>query len=138
MKKIVLFLLLMMSVTTTHGTTLDAVETNDSLEIISSDSTKATTVRKHPWLAGLEIVGFNAALVGVNLIINKDQTWSKITMNTIKHNISHGYWIWDHEDLGMNAFRHPVHGALFYLIARANGMSFIVHIRWHLDVGDIL
>lgn len=123
MKNLVLFLLLMMSATTTHATTLDAVESTDSLAVTAADTTKTTTVRKHPWLAGLEIVGFNVALVGINRIINKDESWSHVTMEDIKHNITHKYWAWDQEDLGMNAFRHPVHGAVFYLIARANGMS---------------
>ena len=124
MKKIVLFLLLMMAATTSHATTLlDAVETTDSLMITASDSTKAATVRKHPWLAGLEIVGFNAALVGFNYVNSKDQAWSQVTMNTIKHNITHKYWGWDQDEFDVNAFRHPVHGAVFYLIARANGMS---------------
>ena len=80
-------------------------------------------VKKHPWLAGMEIVGFNAALVGYNRIANKDEAWSHVTMRQIKHNLTHRYWTWDQDDNGVNAFRHPVHGSLFYLIARANGMS---------------
>ena len=123
MKKIVLFLLLMMSATTIHATTLDTVETSDSLSIMNSDSTKTATVKKHPWLAGLEIVGFNVALVGFNRVYHKGETWSHITMEQIKHNITHRYWAWDQDDNEMNAFRHPLHGSLFYLIARANGMS---------------
>ena len=123
MKKIVLFLLLMMSATTTYAEMLDAAESNDSLVITASDSTKATIVRKHPWLAGLEIVGFNVAMVGFNRVYNKDKAWSHITMEQIKQNITHGYWVWDNDDVDMNTFRHPLHGSLFYLIARANGMS---------------
>ena len=123
MKKIVILLLLMMSVATNHAIILDAVEANDSLTIINSDSTKATTAKKHPWLAGMEIVGFNIALVGLNSVFYKDDAWSHVTMNTIKHNITHRYWWWDQDGIEINAFRHPVHGSLFYLIARANGMS---------------
>ena len=123
MKKIVLFLLLVMSVTDTYATTLDGMAPNDSLVVATDDSTKTTTVRKHLWLAGMEVVGFNAALVGVNLILNRSENWSHISMNTIEHNITHKYWAWDQDDLGVNAFRHPVHGSIFYLIARANGMS---------------
>ena len=122
MKNLVLFLLLMMSATTTRATTLDAVESTDSLAVTAADTTK-TTVRKHPWLAGLEIVGFNIALVGFNSVFYKDDAWSHVTMNTIKHNITHRYWWWDQDGIEINAFRHPVHGSLFYLIARANGMS---------------
>lgn len=123
MKYLIIILLLMMSATTTRATTLDAMESKDSLVVTAADTTKTATVRKHPWLAGLEIVGFNAALVGFNRIYYKDESWSHVTMNTIKHNITHKYWAWDQEDIGMNAFRHPVHGSLFYLIARANGMT---------------
>ena len=115
--------MLMMSAPATYATTLDAVETNDLLAIIDSDSIKTTTVKKHPWLAGLEIVGFNAALVGFNRIFKKDEAWSHVTMGDIKHNITHRYWVWDNDDFEMNALRHPVHGSLFYLIARANGMN---------------
>ena len=123
MKNLVLFLLQVMLVTTTYATTLDAVESNDSLEIIASDSTKTTTVRKHPWLAGMEIVGFNVALVGYNRIFNKDEAFSHVNMKDIKHNITHKYWSWDQDHIETNTFRHPVHGTVFYLIARANGMS---------------
>ena len=123
MKKIVLFLLLMMTVTTTHSTTMDAVESNDSLSIIASDSTKTATVRKHPWLAGMEIVGFNVALVGYNRVFYKEDAWSHVSMEQVKHNITHKYWVWDKDNFEINTFRHPVHGSLFYLIARANGMS---------------
>ena len=123
MKKIVLFLLLMMSAMSTHATAFDSVEPKDSLVVTITDTTKTTSVRKHPWLAGFEIVGFNVALVGFNRLYHKDETWSHITMEQIKHNITHRYWIWDHEGLGVNGFRHPVHGSLYYLTARANGMS---------------
>ena len=125
MKNLVLFLLLMMSATTTRATTLDAVESTDSLAVTAADTTKTATVRKHPWLAGLEIVGFNVALVGFNRVYYKDELWSHVTMSTIKHNVTHGYWAWDPDDIDANALRHPVHGALYYLVARANGMSAI-------------
>jgi hypothetical protein len=88
-----------------------------------ADSTMSARPRKHPWLAAGEIVGFNVAMVGYNRIFNKDEAWSHVTMNSIKHNITHRYWFWDFDGVEMNTFRHPIHGSLFYLIARANGMS---------------
>ena len=94
----------------------------DSTAVIPADTT-AVVRKKHPWLAGMEIVGFNAALVGFNSVFYKDDGWSHVTMENIGHNITHRYWIWDHEGLGVNGFRHPVHGSLYYLTARANGMS---------------
>lgn len=94
----------------------------DKLVTIQTDTTR-TTPRKHPWLAGMEIVGLNAALVVYNRIEDKNEDWSHVNWDQISHNITHRYWAWDQDDLGVNAFRHPVHGSLFYLIARANGMS---------------
>ena len=95
---------------------------DDSLAVTPADTT-AVVRKKHPWLAAAEIVGFNVALVGFNSVFYKDDDWSHVTMEHIKHNITHRYWIWDHENLGVNGFRHPVHGSLYYLTARANGMS---------------
>ena len=95
----------------------------DSTAVIPADTTTVAKTKKHPWLAGMEIVGFNVALIGFNRLFYKDDDWSHITMEDIKHNITHKYWVWDQDDVGMNAFRHPAHGSLFYLIARANGMS---------------
>lgn len=113
----------MMSASTTHATTQDALASNDSLTVTTADTTMTASVRKHPWLVGMEIVGLNTALIGFNRIYYKDDAWSHLTMKDIKHNATHGYWVWDQDDIGMNAFRHPMHGALFYLIARANGMN---------------
>jgi hypothetical protein len=95
---------------------------DDSLAVTPADTT-AVVRKKHPWLAAAEIVGFNVALVGFNSVFYKDDDWSHVTMEHIKHNITHRYWVWDHEGLGMNGFRHPVHGSLYYLTARANWMS---------------
>ena len=103
----------MMSAMSTHATAFDSVEPKDSLVVTITDTTKTTSVRKHPWLAGIEIVGFNAALVGFNSVFYKDDDWRHVTMKNIGHNITHRYWIWDHEGLGVNGFRHPVHGSLY-------------------------
>ena len=122
-KKLVFFLLLITVATTVRANTLDAELSNDSLAVTTADTTKTTAAKKHPWLAGLEIVGFNVAMMGYNRVFNKELAWSHVTMNTIKHNITHKYWYWDQDNLEMNTFRHPMHGAVFYLIARANGMN---------------
>ena len=81
----------------------------DSIAATPADTT-AVARKKHPWLAGMEIVGFNVALIGFNRLFYKDDDWSHITMEDIKHNITHKYWVWDQDDVGMNAFRHPAHG----------------------------
>ena len=70
----------------------------DSIAATPADTT-AVARKKHPWLAGMEIVGFNVALVGFNSVFYKDDDWSQVTMENIGHNISHRYWIWDHEGL---------------------------------------
>lgn len=124
MKFLIIISLLMVTALPSVYATIDVSdELKDSLIVTQADTTRATA-KKHPWLAGLEIVGFNTAMVGFNRIFNKDEPWSYVTINTIKHNITHKYWAWDQDDLGMNAFRHPVHGMLYYLVSRANGMSF--------------
>ena len=120
MRRIVFLLLLMASSLAVNARTSDVVLT-DSLSEAPDDTT--VTIRKHPWLAGLEIVGFNAGLVGFNRIFNKDMPFSHVTMRDIKRNISQRYWFWDWDGLEVNAFRHPVHGSLYYLMARANGMT---------------
>lgn len=48
-----------------------------------------------------------------------------MTLKSIGENLTHSYWSWDQDDLGVNALRHPIHGSLFYLIARANNMSIV-------------
>lgn len=93
----------------------------DSMEWASADTTETT--RKHPWLAGMEIAGFNATLVGFNRIFKKDESFSHVTMRDIRRNITHRHWFWDMDGIEVNGFRHPIHGSLFYLMARANGMS---------------
>ena len=94
---------------------------SDSLSTPTPDTT--AVCKKHPWLAGLEIIGFNVALVGLDRLLFKDRVWIQINMEQIKQNLTHSYWCWDQDDLGVNALRHPIHGSLFYLIARANNMS---------------
>lgn len=123
MKKLVLFLLLMVSTSLSHAATPDTIASMDSVKVISTDTTNTVKSRKHPWLAGLEIVGFNVALVGFNSVVFKNEVFSHVSMETIKRNITHKYWVWDKDHVETNAWRHPVHGSLFYLIARANGMS---------------
>ena len=116
------FILLQMAYTPVYAAADEASTQQDSVSATPADTTTVAR-KKHPWLAGMEIVGFNVGMVGYNLIFNKDLTWSHISMNTIGHNITHKYWSWDHDSHEMNAFRHPIHGSLYYLIARANGMS---------------
>ena len=118
LKLLLCVLLLALSV---NATTVVGV--NDSLAVVPVDSTKVT--RKHPWLAGLEVVGLNSALFGIDKIIFSDINWTKVTLKSIKRNLSQSYWFWDYDGLEVNAFRHPVHGSIFYLIGRANGMNML-------------
>lgn len=99
-----------------------AVVNNDSLSVALVDSAKVN--HKHPWAAGFEIVGFNGVLLGLdNLIYGNRDYWTEVSIKDIKRNLTHGYWRWDDDGLDVNAFRHPVHGSIYYLIARANGMN---------------
>ena len=116
------FILLQIVSAPVYATTEDGSAQQDSMAVPPADTT-AVARKKHPWLAGMEIVGFNAAMVGVNLIINKEDEWSHINMKSISTNITHRYWHWDRDDHEMNCIRHPIHGSMYYLIARANGMS---------------
>ena len=118
LKLLLCVLLLALSV---NATTVVGV--NDSLAVSPVDSTKVT--RKHPWLAGVEVVGLNLIVYEYNRIFNSSYGWSHVTLENIKHNITQGYWFWDADALEVNAFRHPVHGSIFYLIARANGMNML-------------
>lgn len=113
---LVLFIPMMLKAAVPTGS---AVE--DSLTTPTPDTTAAS--KKHPWLAGLEIAGLNGVLLGVDRIIYSDRDWTHVTLKSIGENLTHSYWCWDQDDLGVNAFRHPVHGTIFYLIARANNMN---------------
>lgn len=107
MKYFLLFLLLFSSCLQTSA------EVPDSL----------VNTHKHPWRAAGEIVLLNGAVVGYNILLRSNEIFSKITMNDIKRNVTHGYWWWDSDYIHTNTFEHPVHGAIYYNIARLNGMS---------------
>lgn len=115
LKLLLCVLLLALSVNAT------TVVNGDSLSEAPIDSTKVT--RKHPWLAGLEVVGFNVGLLGFNKYFRGNPPWTHVTLNSIKHNITQSYWSWDGDTMDDNTFRHPVHGSILYMIARANGMN---------------
>jgi hypothetical protein len=90
-----------------------------------ADSTMSTKPRKHPWLAAGEIVVFNGGLVVYNAIRNSAEDFSHITMKDIRRNVTHGYWWWDCDGFRVNTIEHPIHGVIYYNIARLNGMSVV-------------
>lgn len=117
LKLLLCVLLLALSVNAT------TVVNGDSLSVAPIDSTKVS--RKHPWLAGLEVVGLNLAVFGYDKIFHSDLEWTHVSFKDIKRNFTHSYWFWDYDGLDINAFKHPVHGSIFYLIGRANGMNML-------------
>lgn len=71
----------------------------------------------------LEITAINAALVAHNRILRSDDAFSHITFSDIRRNLTHRHWWWDEDYFHTNTIEHPLHGALFYATARANGLS---------------
>ena len=75
--------------------------------------------------SSLEITAINAALVAHNRLLRSDDAFSHITFSDIRRNLTHRHWWWDQDYFHTNTIEHPLHGALFYTTARANGP--IVH-----------
>ncbi len=51
-------------------------------------------------------------------------SWTNISFRSISNNIKTGL-TWDYDDFGTNHFGHAYHGAMYYSIARSQGMSFL-------------
>lgn len=73
--------------------------------------------------SALEITAINAALVAHNRLLRSDDAFSHITFSDIRRNLTHRHWWWDQDYFHTNTIEHPLHGALFYTTARANGLS---------------
>lgn len=52
-----------------------------------------------------------------------DSDFSKISPNTMWHNIRHGF-VWDNDKFSTNLFAHPYHGSLYFNTARSQGYGF--------------
>ena len=121
--KLILCLLLATLSQQAAGVTFKQINYSADSLLEKGNSTKIT--RKHPWLAGLEVVGFNIGLNYFNKFFRGNPEWTHVTLNSIKRNVTQSYWKWDGDSLHDNAFRHPVHGSVLYMIARANGMNML-------------
>lgn len=102
---------------------LAKAQPSDTAFVVPLDSTTIVITHKHPWLAGLEIVGLNASIVAYNRIFRSEDGFSQIKMSDIRRNITHRHWWWDSDYFHTNAIEHPFHGSLYYLISRFNGMD---------------
>lgn len=95
--------------------------------IAKADTLPADTLHsakgKKMVVSALEISAVNAALVAHNRILRSDDAFSHITFSDIRRNLTHRHWWWDQDYFHTNTIEHPLHGALFYTIARANGLS---------------
>lgn len=74
-----------------------------------------------PWVAGIETMYANAFIWGLNRYI-RHADWSYISWDEIKQNIGAGFG-WDPDHFFTNFFFHPYHGAIYYNIARTNGIN---------------
>lgn len=52
-----------------------------------------------------------------------DEPWAKISIQSLKNNIEHG-WVIDEDEFDVNQFGHPYQGSLVYTAARAQGLNF--------------
>jgi len=53
-----------------------------------------------------------------------NENWARITLKTLKYNISPGNWAWDNDGFTTNQFAHPSHGSVFFNACRSSGYSF--------------
>ncbi len=70
----------------------------------------------------LEVFGTNMFVWSIDRYVT-DQEWARISFDSIKSNIEHGF-VWDSDGFEMNQLFHPYSGALSFTAARSSGLSF--------------
>ncbi|MBZ0199721.1 MAG: DUF3943 domain-containing protein [Ignavibacteriaceae bacterium] len=88
---------------------------NDSLS-------ESILIEKNYLLPAVEVVGLNMGVWAFHRYLS-GESWSNISMETIKNNFETGF-VWDVDGYLMNQFWHPYHGSNYFNIARSNGLTF--------------
>lgn len=79
-------------------------------------------LKKRPFRAALEVLGYNAAVWAYNRYERKAD-FAKISFHSIHENIKTGF-VWDNDLFSSNMLHHPYHGSLNFSTARSNGLNF--------------
>lgn len=92
--------------------------------------------RKHPWLAALEVEGYNLGQMAINRYVKK-APFAYVTKASLKENMKLNHWFWDCDKLVTNAFEHPYMGSFYFNMARTNNLSFWESVPYVVG-GDLL
>lgn len=80
------------------------------------------------------ILATNLAMAGWNRYV-RDMDYARIDGETIWHNLAHE-WVWDDDNFQVNQIGHPLQGAMYYSVARANGFGYLGGLVW-TTVGSV-
>ena len=103
-----------------HSISSDTILTKND-ECISDDP--ITMVNNDFLTPAIETFGSNIFVFMLNKYAIGNPSWTKISFQTFKYNLSHGF-VWDSDGFEMNELFHPYSGALSYTAARSSGLSF--------------
>ncbi len=92
-------------------------------ENISADSHEPS-IGKSYLIAGLEILGFIAAMNGVARFALSEEDTYDTNLSSIWDNLVHGDWSVDNDKFSTNQLRHPYQGVIYHGIARSTGLDF--------------
>jgi hypothetical protein len=94
-----------------------------AVQVTIFDSLDVKSRSKRPLRAALGVLAVDAGLWAYNryLLNNK---WARISLKSILANFRYLFQ-WDNNHYQMNHLMHPLHGVLFYGMARAQGLDFL-------------
>lgn len=88
-----------------------------------ADTVASDSVKPRAWLAAIENIGVSGMIVGYNNSVLSSSPFSKVSLKSVKRNLTKFRWWWDEDYMYTNTVEHPYHGAIYYLTARENGLS---------------
>lgn len=93
----------------------------------SEPSSGTSLARRSTYTAG-GVLATNFAMAGWNRYV-RDMDYARIDGETIWHNLAHE-WVWDDDNFQVNQIGHPLQGAMYYSVARANGFGYLSGLMW--------
>ncbi|NOX65624.1 MAG: DUF3943 domain-containing protein [Chlorobi bacterium] len=107
---------------TLYATDSDSLFTADSGYIPNQALVEKMNPRKPLWLPIIEGIGLNLALGAFNSYVMNSE-FAKISFKSIEYNFERG-WSTDADELTTNMFAHPIHGSIYYNLARSSGYNY--------------
>lgn len=105
----------------------DSVIRVDSIAVPFAPETKSSFMHRSLYTAG-GIVATNLAMASWNRYV-RDADYARIDGETIWNNLAHE-WVWDDDNFQVNQIGHPLQGAMYYSVARANGFGYFGGLLW--------